>query len=327
MSPVSEDEGGVDRLRVLTQRVVERIGGLRAVTALAAVLEVYDRAGGGLMAGGLAYAALIALLPGLLLMLTIFGVIVEDEATREQIVAVIANAVPPLEEIARTAFEQVSAGAVPTGVIAFVGLLWGASRFYAALDYAFTRIFHGARRRNEIERTLRGILVTGLIVALPLAALIAGSLASWLLDLAPEGAEATGIVRGLLQLATPAGSFVLFVTGTTLVYRYVPGNRVPNRAMLRPAILVGIVLAAFAQVFTFIAPRLTHTAAIYGTFVAFFAILAWLSISFNVLLLGASWTRVRAVAMAPSAVPGPDAEGASTAPTGPADPVSGSGQA
>ena len=30
-------------------------------------------------------------------------------------------------------------------------LLWGASRFYAALDYAFTRIFHGTRQRNEIR--------------------------------------------------------------------------------------------------------------------------------------------------------------------------------
>ena len=156
MDPASEDERGVDRLRVLAERVVLRVGGLPAVRTLVAVLEAYDGAGGGLMAGGLAYAALIALLPGLLLMLSVFGLLIDDQATREQIVGAIAKAVPPLEEIARTAFEQVSKGAVPTGVIAFVGLLWGASRFYAALDYAFARIFHGARRRNEIERTLRG---------------------------------------------------------------------------------------------------------------------------------------------------------------------------
>jgi membrane protein len=296
MRSPGRDEGSVDQLRVLAERIAGRVGGLPAVRTLMAVLQVYDGAGGGLVAGGLAYAALIALLPGLLLMLSIFGVMIEDEATREQIVRFIGNAVPPLEEIARTAFVQVSAGAVPTGVIALVGLLWGASRFYASLDYAFTRIFHGARRRNEIEKTLRGIVVTGLIVALPLAALIAGSLANWLLDLAPRGGDLPGVVRGLLQLATPVGSFLLFVTGTVAVYRFVPGNHVPMRAMLRPAILVGIVLAAFAQIFTFIGPRLTHTAAIYGTFVAFFAILAWLSISFNVLLFGACWTRVRALA-------------------------------
>ena len=305
MTPGTEDEGDEDRLRALAERFAGRVGGLPAVRTLVSILEVYDGAGGGLTAGGLAYASLIALLPGLLLMLSIFGLIVDDEATREQIVAVIASAVPPLEEIVRTAFEQVSAGAVSMGVIAFLALLWGASRFYASLDYAFTRIFHGARRRNEIERTLRGIVVTGLVVALPLAALLAGSIASWLLDLAPDSVEKRGFARLIFQLATPIGSFLLFVAGTALVYRYVPGNRVPMRAMLRPAILVGIVLAAFAQAFTFIAPRLTQTAAIYGTFVAFFAILAWLSISFNVLLFGASWTRVRELRIrAESVVPG-----------------------
>ncbi len=313
MDPASEDERGVDRLRVLAERVVLRVGGLPAVRTLMAVLEAYDGAGGGLMAGGLAYAAMIALLPGLLLMLSIFGVLIGDQATREQIVGAIAKAVPPVEEIARTAFEQVSKGAVPTGVIAFVGLLWGASRFYAALDYAFTRIFHGARRRNEIERTLRGILVTGLVVALPLGALLAGSLASWVLDLAPN-LEIPALARGLFQLATPVGSFLLFVTGTSLVFRFVPGTRVPVRAWRLPAVVVGTVLAAFTQAFTFIAPRLTHTAAIYGTFVALFAILAWLSISFNVLLFGASWAHVRAVAMTRQGAEPVAAEGPPEAP-------------
>jgi membrane protein len=321
VSPEIEDEGSVDRLRVLIERVVLRVGGLSAVRTLMAVLEAYDGAGGGLMVGGLAYAAMIALLPGLLLMLSIFGMLIDDPTTREQIVAAIANAVPPLEEIARTAFKQVSAGAVPTSVIAFVGLLWGASRFYSSLDYAFTRIFHGARRRNELQRTVRGIIVTGLLVALPLAALIAGSLANWVLELAPN-LEIPGIVQGLLHLATPVGSFLLFVTGTALVFRFVPGDRVPVRAWRLPAVLVGIVLAAFTQVFTFVAPRLTHTAAIYGTFVAFFAILAWLSITFNVLLFGASWTRVREMAMARQGVPPTGAEGPPEAPADVTGPLS-----
>jgi uncharacterized BrkB/YihY/UPF0761 family membrane protein len=43
----------------------------------------------------------------------------------------------------------------------------------------------------------------------------------------------------------------------------------------------------------FVAPRLVGVAAIYGTFVAAFALLAWLSIAFNLLLLGAAWTDVR----------------------------------
>lgn len=299
MSAAGSDEstGGVDRLRALAERIVERVGGLPAVRTLVATLDVYDRAGGGLVAGGLAYTSLLALLPGLLLLVSVVGFWVTDPAQREQIVTWIGEAVPPLAEVAELAFEQVSKGAVPSGIVAVVGLLWGSSRFYAAIDNAFTRVFHGAPKRNEIVRTFRGVLLTVLIVALPLLALLAGSIAGWLLDLAPGLAEVTGPARTLLQLASPLGSFLLFVGGTVLVYRFVPGLPPPMRSLLLPAILVGLVLAAFAQLFTWIGPRLAGVAAIYGTFVALFALLAWLSISFNMLMLGASWTRVRAQAM------------------------------
>ena len=96
-----------DRWRALATRAVGLLGGLPAVRTLVAVLTAYDRAGGGLIASGLAYAALLALLPGMLLVLSIFALVVSDEATRERIVSLIAEAIPPLEEVVRTAFEQV----------------------------------------------------------------------------------------------------------------------------------------------------------------------------------------------------------------------------
>jgi membrane protein len=288
MSPADTDEGSADRLRLLVERLVARVGGLRATRTLLGVLEAYDRAGGGLTAAGLAYTSLIALLPGLLLMVSIFGFVIDDEATREQLVSAVANAVPPLEEFARAAFESASAGAVPTGIIAALGLLWGSSRFYAALDYAFTRIFQDGRKRNEIERTLRGVVVTFLLVAVPLGALVLGVITGWVTQVFPGQVAAM-----ILQLVSPLGSFLLFVAGTMLVYRYVPGKHVPWRALVLPAVLVGVALAGFAQLYALLAPLLTRMAAIYGTFVAFFAILAWLSISFNLLLFGACWTRVR----------------------------------
>jgi membrane protein len=295
----ANDERGADRLRALAARVTRRIGGIAAVRTLVATLAVYDRAGGGLVAGGLAYTSLIALLPGLLLVVSILGLVVGDPADRERIVRVIATSVPPLESMARAAFEQLAAGAVPTGILAVIGLLWGSSRFYAAIDNAFSRVFDDARRRNEIERTVRGIIVTGLFVALPILALAAGSVASWLLDLAPAGMEIRGMARGAWQLASPLGSFVLFVGGTAALYRWVPAAPVSLRALLPPALGAGFALALFTQIFTFVAPRLVGVAALYGTFVAVFALLAWLSIGFNVLLLGASWTRVRGLGASP----------------------------
>ena len=94
-----------------------------------------------------------------------------------------------------------------------------------------------------------------------------------------------------------------------MAYRFVPAERVPAAAWRRPALVVGLMLALFTQVFAIIAPLMTRISALYGALVAVFALLAWLSIGFNILLVGAAWTRVRALAHAtPDAPPARETE-------------------
>ncbi len=293
MDEPEEPNGHVDRLRVALTRIVERVGGMTAVQRLLAVFETYDHGGGGLSANGLAYSALFALVPGLLLVLGVIGIVIDDAAIQDQIVAGIAELFPPLAPLVETAFTQVAAGAVPTSIFAVIGLLWGSSRFYAALDYAFSRVFRTAARRNEIERGARGLLVSVVFIALPIILVIVGAIATWLMDLAPDAAELSGVGRGLVQLGSPISTWVLFTLGVALVYRFVPNTRVRIGDLGPPALLVGTAIAVFTQIFTFIAPRMLGWAALFGALLSVFAVLIWLSISLNVLLLGASWTRVR----------------------------------
>ena len=135
----------------------------------------------------------------------------DDPAVRAQIVDWIGRAVPPLEDVAEAALESVSQGAVPSSIVAIIFLLWGSSRLYANMDYAFSKIFHGGRLRNEIERTARGVFLTIVVVGLPLAVLFIGSITGWLLDLAPDLTNVQGIARSLLTLASPLGSLLLFI--------------------------------------------------------------------------------------------------------------------
>lgn len=293
MTAPEEPSGHVDRLRVAITRVVERVGGMAAVQRLLAVFDTYDHAGGGLAANGLAYSALFALVPGLLLVLAVIGIVIDDPALQDQLVSAIAELFPPLAPLVETAFAQVSAGAVPTSIVAIVGLLWGSSRFYAALDNAFARVFRTAPRRNEVERGARGILVSIVFIALPIVIVIVGAIATWLVDLAPDALEDQGVIRGLVQFGSPLTTWALFTLGVALVYRFVPNRGVRIGKLGPPALLVGTVIAAFTQIFTFIAPRMLHWAALFGALLSVFAVLIWLSISLNVLLIGAAWTRVR----------------------------------
>jgi membrane protein len=292
---MSEPAGtdGVSGVRALVARGVERGLGLPRVVELRAVLDAYDRAGGGLVAGGLAYAALFALLPGLLLVLSIVGIVKSSSADQETMVGWIAQALPPLEEVARAAFKQVSAEAGTIGLLAVAALVWGSSRFYTALDQAFARVFSDGSPRNPIVRIVRGVLVTGVLVVLPVVLLAVASVLGTVAALAPAGQQASGFALAVIGVVAPLGSVALFTLGTGLSYRFVPTSPPLGRAIALPALIAGVILATFTQVFAFIAPRLVGVAALYGAFVAVFALLAWLSIGFNVLLLGAAWARVR----------------------------------
>jgi uncharacterized BrkB/YihY/UPF0761 family membrane protein len=60
-----------------------------------------------------------------------------------------------------------------------------------------------------------------------------------------------------------------------------------------PAIVAGLGIYLLGQVFLFVAPRIVGVAALAGPLATAFIALAWLSFSFQILLLGAAWVRVR----------------------------------
>lgn len=296
-----------DRARALASRFGARATNMPVVRTVIATLETYDRAGGGLVAGGLAYAALIAILPGLLLVISIAGLLISDPALRATLVRAIAAAVPPLEETARTALDQVSAGAGPTSIFALAVLAFGASRFHAALDEAFARIFHNAPVRNVVERYLRAFVSTALLVVIPAAVIIAGVIVAGILEVTPLNG-APEALRPAWGVGVRVVTVLLFILGVATVYRLVPARHVPLSALGLPAVVGGLLIGGFTQLFALLAPWLLGTAALYGAFVAVFALLAWLSISLNVLLLGAAWTRVRLLAASDPDAPAAEAE-------------------
>ena len=52
-------------------------------------------------------------------------------------------------------------------------------------------------------------------------------------------------------------------------------------------------IVALSQLFLFVAPRLIGAALVAGSLATAFVALAWLSFTFQALLLGAAWVRVR----------------------------------
>jgi membrane protein len=252
----------------------------------------YGAAGGGLLAGGLAYAALFAIVPAVVLLAGVAGFVYADPEARAEAVAVLAGVLPPLRELVDDVLTEVARDAAPVSIIGAVALVWGTSRFVVAFEDAIGRVVGGeGGGRGIVSRNLAALVAVVLMVAaIPASAALSG-VAEFL-----EQGQAIGALQAAgaaLSLALQALPIVATIVATILVYRIVPRPAPLWRSTILPGAVIGVVLTMVARLFAFLAPRLIGTAALIGTLATVFAALAWLAVSFQAILVGAAWVRDR----------------------------------
>lgn len=262
------------------------------VVRVRAVLDTYGRAAGGLLANGLAFSSMFAAIPTLLLMLGLAGIVTNnDQAVRNALSEALINAFPPIADLVESAMDAITQGAFAASIVGVIGLVWTVSNLYGALDVAFARIYAGIPERDMVRRTARGILVVGLLAIAIIALVVLATVAA--------AVETTRI--GDIPLLTSVASLVgsvpflvgLAMLGTLVVYHELPPRAPTWRSALPPAIVVGAAIVVLTQIFAFLVPRLVGVAALAGSLASAFIALAWLSFSFQALLYGAAWVRVR----------------------------------
>lgn len=278
-----------DRLGRATARILD----LPPVRWLKPILDDYNAAGGGLLATGLAFNSLFAVLPAILLLVSLLGLFLGDPTRLDQAVDLLAGRFPPLREFFREALAQLSGGAAPLSVIGLIGLVWGSSRFYQSLDDAIARIFRGGRQRDPFRRGLRGVISVGLIIGSVAGTVVLVQLAE---DLQAEVPVATGLATGIgSTVGSLVGSVAIFTLAMAAIYRMVPTETPGWSAIGRPALVVGVALTVLTGVFALITPRLIGSLQVYAAFVTVFAAMIWLSYVAQAILMGAAWVHRRAV--------------------------------
>lgn len=275
-------------VRALLGRILERP---RIVTARRA-FDAYGAAAGGLLANGLAFTTLFAAIPTTLLVLGVTGwAAAGHEAIRRRVTDALVAAFPPLADVVRSAVEAITEGAAVTSVVGAIGLVWTVSQLFSAFDVAFARIYAGERERGAVWRTVRGILVVAVLaaglVAVVAALVLLATFEAGDPALDPAAGDVIGALASPIVMTGVAGLVVI------AAYRLLPPRPPSWRALAVPAIVVAVVLAILGQVFGFTAPRLVGVAELAGPLASGFVALAWLSFSFQALLLGGAWVRVR----------------------------------
>ena len=270
--------------------VVTRLAASPAAGFAKSVLDVYGSVAGGLLANGLAYAALFASLPTVLLVLGFAGFIAQGPELQQEIAGRLAATFPPLAELIDEALVALSNGAGVSSIVGLVGLIWGVSQFYATLDTAFARIFSGTPERDLAGRTLRGFFWVLALVGIVIAAVAVGSLSTLIASVVPgQFPSARGVAN---IIGSPFVMLAIAVLVVALAFRVLPVRAPAWRSILPFATVVGIAIALLTQAFSLLVPLLVAAAAVVGSLAAAFIALAWLSFVFQVLLIGAACVRV-----------------------------------
>jgi len=266
-------------------KVVTNVTRNKYVARVIAVIDIAGNAGVGLFAAALAYGAMFALIPMVILMAGVLGWLVDDPVQRQELLTKLIGYFPPLADFFQSSLNGAVAAKGALSIIGIVGLIWGASSFYASLDEVMRRIFAGGGIRGPVDRRIRGIItIVGLIL------LVIGTVV-----LSTIWARINEFVRdvALWGYLVPIVVLGVFVLATLAIYKLVPTAPASVRASLPAAIVAGVGIGLLTNLFGVLAPWLVGGLTGLGVIATAFAVLIWLNFSFQILLYGAAWARLR----------------------------------
>jgi membrane protein len=282
-----------ERLVAVSTRVV----GIPRVALARRVLDRFGAADGGLLAAGVAYNSVLALIPIGIVATGFAGLVLNDARSRADMVRSIAAFLPPLAGVVDEIVAGLSRASPSLSIVGLFLAAWGTSRLFASLESAIAQMDIGGPRRSLVRRTARRIGSIAILVGIVLSALVATPILAIAVEM-----SGTGPGHALLDLLLVVLPPALGGVALAVVYRLIPLPRPRWRAIGPPAVVGAVTLVILTRVFVFVAPRIFGANLVYGTLGAILVGLTWLDLVFTVVLLGAAWVQERGATAEPVVV-------------------------
>jgi membrane protein len=241
-----------------------------------------------LAAGGVTYALLVALFPGLAALVSIYGLLLDPAQVEKQAEAM-AQILPPETaamigaELHQLVTASTNALSISAGV-ALLFALWSASRGMSGLINALDIAYR--------EKETRGFIKLNLIaIELTLFVLIGGTVTIALVGVLPIVVEAIGlgpIAKWVLLILEWPLLIAVVLTGLAVLYRYGPDRRAARWRWISPGAIIATVLWLIGSLgFTIYVSHFNSFDKTYGSLGGVVVMLTWLWLSAFVALFGA----------------------------------------
>jgi membrane protein len=241
-----------------------------------------------LLAAGVAFYALLALVPALVALVSVYGLVADPNDIRRNVDDVLSAAPDEVQELVRSQLSSIVESS-PSGLRlgALIGLavaLWSASAGVKNLMIAVNRGYHEEETRGFVKLRGTALLLTVALLVLGLAGLAA--LVIWPQTLASSGGE--GALRTAVMIVRWPLAAVVIVTGLSVLYRFAPDRDWPRWNWASAGAIVATVVWLVASVgFSIYAANFGQYNETYGALGAIVVVMLWLYIGAYAVILGA----------------------------------------
>jgi YihY family inner membrane protein len=239
------------------------------------------------LSGMVAYNLMLAVFPFALLVLFIFGQVVDSPDIERSVILDIQRLFPNIEqEELQNAIERVRSSSTTIGIAAIIGGIWIGASFWGAMDTAFCRIYHVEcrgwvqQKRWSLVMLLALTLLLGASVIIPS---IEGAAVSSAEDL-PLGLSDIGPTRTIVLIV---GGFAVTFAIISAIYWAVPKGHMPWRSVWPGALFFSIVAAFGNYIFPLYLDYISDLNRVGGTLGFILVGLLWFYLISLALLAGA----------------------------------------
>jgi membrane protein len=241
-----------------------------------------------LIAAGVTYYMLMALVPALVVFVSLYGLI-SDPAKVESQMSLLSGIMPPggLSILNDQLTRLTTTGAPTLSITLLASLavsLWSAAAGMRALFDAMNIAYHEEEKRNFFVLSAMGL---GFTLAVLIAAIVFLTVVVFVpavLQFIPLPAGSAWLVR----VASYALMIVLLLVGISMLYRWGPSREQAKWRWLTPGAALAVFAIALASVlFSWYTANFSNYNATYGSLGALIGLLTWIWLSVTIVIVGA----------------------------------------
>ena len=227
------------------------------------------------LSGMVAYNLMLAVFPFALLVLFIFGKVVNSADVEHSVILDIQRLFPNTEQgTLQDAIDRVRSSSTTIGIAAIVGGIWIGASFWGAMDTAFCRIYH-VECRGWVQQKRWSLVMLLALLLLLAASVTVPTVESAVLTSAnrlPFGLDKWGAVRTAIVVI---GGLIATFLIISAIYWAVPKGHMPWRSVWPGALFFALVTSAGNYIFPLYLTSVSDLHRIGGTIGFILIALVW----------------------------------------------------